>query len=86
MNSLLIYSLVAFFSGMVGNELGHFTKKVQRKKYGKFAVGAFSGFASMLLVLMIHTRFQAHLIPTAIIVGVFYGYFMANGKAFESIK
>ena len=86
MNTILVYSLIAFISGMVGNEFGHFTKKIQRKKYGKLAVGAFSGFASMLLILMIQTRLQTYQIPTTIVVGVFYGFFMSNGKAFENIK
>ena len=86
MSELVIYSSIAFVSGFIGNELGHFIKKLQRSLYSKIAIGLFCGFSSMLLVLIIQTRLNDYLVPMAIAIGVFYGFLMSNGKAFDNFE
>ena len=85
-DKIILIFLVAFVFGIVGNEIGHRTKKVDRQLYAKLAVGVFSGFASALLCMILNTviiSLSIYLVP---LVSVSYGYLMANGKAFNKVQ
>ena len=81
-----IIFLIAFLSGLVGNECSHRIKAINRSLYAKLAVGFLAGFASGLIVLILQSRFQTYPVPVAIVIGCAYGFFMANSKVFNKVR
>ncbi len=45
-----------------------------------------SGFGGALLALVILSRVTNFQLPVAILIGIFYGFFMANAKVYNEIK
>lgn len=90
----MTYELVAtllscVISSLMGNELAHGNKKIERSRYGKIALGAVTGFAGFLLVLMFR-RFSSlegfAMYGSAVVISAIYSYFMADAKSFEGIR
>ena len=79
--------LLLCFSVALGvNYIAHRAKGVQRKAYGMTVIGLLSGFASFVLSLLIATQYSVHWAALGGGVSVFYSYFMANAKIFESFR
>ena len=78
--------LIAFLSGIAGNEYSHRSKAIKRSVYAKIALGLLAGFASGLITLILLSQFQGYSIPLALIIGLAYGFFMAKSKAFENVR
>jgi len=81
-----IIFIAALIAGIAGSELGHSFKKIERSSYAKFAVHFCSGFGGALLAFVIISRVPSFQLPVAILIGAFYGFFMANSKAYSAIK
>jgi len=81
-----IIFIAAFIAGIAGSESGHRFKKVERSSYARFTVHFCSGFGGTLLVFVILSRVPSFQLPVAILIGAFYGFFMANAKAYNAIK
>lgn len=81
-----IIFLIAFVSGLVGNEFSHRIKAIKRSLCARAAVGLFSGFASGLIALVLYSKFRSYPIPMAVVIGLVYAFFMAKSKAFESVR
>lgn len=86
MNDIVPLIFSAFIAGFFGNEIGYRVRKSTRSKYGKLAIGLLSGFVSVILILLIQARIQSYSLFMAVVIGIFYGFLMANGRAFKNIK
>lgn len=78
--------VVALIAGVAGSEAGHRLKKVERSIYAKLAVHACSGFGGALLAFIVLSKVPSVQLPVALLLGAFYGFFMANAKAYNAIK
>tara|TARA_B110000211_G_C13830993_1_gene443518 strand:- start:144 stop:407 length:264 start_codon:yes stop_codon:yes gene_type:complete len=85
-SQISIIFIAALIAGIVGSESGHRFKKVERSSYARLAVHFCSGFGGALLAFVILSRLPSFQLPVAIIIGAFYGFFMANAKAYNAIK
>jgi hypothetical protein len=85
-SQITIIFIAALVAGIVGSESGHRFKEVERSSYAKFAVHFCSGFGGALLAFVILSKVPSFQLPVAILIGAFYGFFMANAKAYNAIK
>jgi hypothetical protein len=87
MNSeLTVLFVVAFIASILGSEVGYRRKGLKRCINSRLAVHCCSGFVGALLVLIVLSRVANYQLFVAILVGAFYGYFMANAKVYNEIR
>jgi hypothetical protein len=84
--TIVVTFTVAFFASVAGSEIGHRFKSIKRKLYIKLAIHLCSGFAGALLVLILLSRVHEYPVVLALVVGVSYGFFMANAKFYDGLK
>lgn len=87
MNSeLILLFVVAFTASIIGSEVGYRRKGLERCVNSRLAVHFCSGFGGAMLALIVLSRVAAYQLVIAILVGAFYGYFMANAKVYNAIR
>lgn len=83
---MILIFISALLAGIVGSEVGHKFKPLKRTTYAKIAVHLCSGFSGALLALVIKPEANNYQLPLAILIGIFFGFFMANAKIYDAIK
>jgi len=85
-SQIIILFVSALIAGIAGSEAGHKFKHLNRTINGRLAVHFCSGFSGALLALIILSSVEHYQLPLASIIGVSYGYFMANAKAYHALR
>jgi len=88
-HALIVTLLSCFASSLIGNELAHRKKGIERNRYGKIALGILTGFMSFLLALLLQQVANLEgfaMYGTAVALSLMYSYFMADAKAFEGVR
>jgi hypothetical protein len=77
---------IAFISSFVACEVTHHVRHIERGRYARLTVATVIGFSGMLLTMMLFSAVSSFRPATALIVGLGYGFIMANAKAFENLR
>jgi hypothetical protein len=86
---LIITLIFCVIFSLIGSELGHRHKKIDRNGYGKFAIGLVTGFAGFLLVLMLRRFVELDglaMYSAAAVFCALYSYLMSNAKVFSDLR
>ncbi len=85
-SSVTVIFAIAFVAGVVGSEIGYRQKRLKRSISFRLAVHLCSGFLGALLVLILLSRADSYQLVIAITVGISYGYYMVDAKAYNEIR